>query len=203
MVSSDGVLEKSGKLFIIFHKLFSTFFLFIIKVLKVLDINMERKKIIELINAYKKELYGLDGNVEIAIEEVNTIDNMLREILKPKHIPSSPTFHMTDQQREKISQSCTGQRKSEATKERMRQNSRHFNVWQYDFEGNLVGIWESTQEAGRHGYNNSIISKCCRGIKKSAYGCKWSYKPLHEQERDIKVIVKQVVGDTEITIKKG
>ena len=35
-------------------------------------------------------------------------------------------------------------------------------VGQYDLDGNLVKLWESTQECGRNGFNSGNVSACCR-----------------------------------------
>lgn len=51
-------------------------------------------------------------------------------------------------------------------------------VYQYSKDGVLVGIWQSTNEAGRNGFDNSHIVACCRGKLKSHKGFKWSYTPL-------------------------
>ena len=51
-------------------------------------------------------------------------------------------------------------------------------VYQYSLDKELVAIWPSAAEAGRNGFNNSTISKCCRGIKKTHKGFIFSYVPL-------------------------
>lgn len=61
----------------------------------------------------------------------------------------------------------------------------HFNlssrkgkkVNQYDLEGKLINVFNSTQEAERL-FNNSLkdnIGACCRNQQKTAYGYKWKY----------------------------
>ena len=85
-----------------------------------------------------------------------------------------------------------GRKLSEKTKERMRQNSQRINVYQYTVEGELVAVWKSTREAARiGGYNNSAISKCCRGKRKTAGGYVWKYKPLGEEDIDISIHVEK------------
>lgn len=41
--------------------------------------------------------------------------------------------------------------------------------------GELVMVFQSTREAGRHGFNQSEVSKCCRGYSKSHKGYTWRY----------------------------
>lgn len=50
-------------------------------------------------------------------------------------------------------------------------------VLQYSLEGHFIKEWSSTREIQRKlGYDNSNISRCCRGICKQAYGYTWKYK---------------------------
>ena len=51
-------------------------------------------------------------------------------------------------------------------------------VYMYTMDGKLCGLWPSTNECGRHGFNQSHIAKCCNGKKyKKHRGFKWSYEP--------------------------
>lgn len=56
--------------------------------------------------------------------------------------------------------------------------SKSKTVYQYDLEGNLIKIWESTAECGRNGFNFGAVANCCRGIKKTYKNYKWSYRKL-------------------------
>lgn len=51
-------------------------------------------------------------------------------------------------------------------------------VLQYTKTGELVREWESTREAGRNGFDQSAVQKCCRGNTKlkSYKGYIWKYK---------------------------
>lgn len=54
-------------------------------------------------------------------------------------------------------------------------------VYQYDLRGRLVKVWKSLMEVSRElqlPWGN--IANCCRGTKyrHTAYGYKWSYKPI-------------------------
>lgn len=51
-------------------------------------------------------------------------------------------------------------------------------VYQYKKDRTLVGVWQSTAEAGRNGFDQSAISSCCNGNRKSHQGFIWSYYPL-------------------------
>lgn len=50
-------------------------------------------------------------------------------------------------------------------------------VYMYTLDSKLCGLWPSTKECGRHGFNDGHISSCCIGIKKTHKGFKWSYEP--------------------------
>ena len=51
-------------------------------------------------------------------------------------------------------------------------------VYQYTKDGQFVAKYESLHEVQRlFGYDNSTISACCNGKRKSAYGYIWSYNP--------------------------
>lgn len=41
--------------------------------------------------------------------------------------------------------------------------------------GELVMIFQSTCEAGRNGFNQSLVSECCRGKRKHHHGYEWFY----------------------------
>lgn len=50
-------------------------------------------------------------------------------------------------------------------------------VYQYTLDGEFVKEWPSANEVQRQtGWWQPIISSCCRGKKKSAYGYIWKYK---------------------------
>ena len=51
-------------------------------------------------------------------------------------------------------------------------------VYQYTTDGELVKVWNSTIECGNNGYNNSLVASCCRGLRKTHKGYRWSYEPL-------------------------
>ena len=54
-------------------------------------------------------------------------------------------------------------------------------VYQYDKNGTLVSIWESTNEVGRNGFNQGNVTSCCNGNRKSHKGFKWSYEEINQK----------------------
>jgi group I intron endonuclease len=75
-----------------------------------------------------------------------------------------------------------GKPKSEETKQRHSEailGEKHYKskrVYQYDLEGNFLGSFGSTEEAGRHlKKGGTNIRACARGDRKTAYEFKWSY----------------------------
>lgn len=56
------------------------------------------------------------------------------------------------------------------------------NVYQYDLDGNFIKRWDSTMQAARElGFNQQHIGACCRGIRKTHKGFKWSYQDERAQ----------------------
>lgn len=51
-------------------------------------------------------------------------------------------------------------------------------VFQYTLDNELIRVWESTNEAGRNGFNQGAVSTCCNGIRNTHKGYRWSYQPL-------------------------
>ena len=162
---------------------------------------MKREEAKEFIRRNIASLYEMEGDVQITIEELNTIDNILMEVYR-RNIPSGRTcVPMEESQRKKISDARLGVPLSDATKERIRQDSQRINVYQYNLEGDeLIAVWKSTREAARIlGVNNSSISKCCRGKRKTAGGFIWRYKPLGEDDVRISVRIEKVIRNEQPT----
>ena len=55
-------------------------------------------------------------------------------------------------------------------------NARKKTVCQYTLQGVLIKEWESAAEAGRNGFDNSNVSACVRGLRKTHKGYIWKYK---------------------------
>ena len=49
-------------------------------------------------------------------------------------------------------------------------------VLQISLSGDLIREWESVNECGRNGFNQSAVCRCCNGKQKTAYGFRWMYK---------------------------
>ena len=49
-------------------------------------------------------------------------------------------------------------------------------VLQLTKSGDLIREWESTQECGRNGFNQSAVWRCCNGKQKTHKGFCWMYK---------------------------
>lgn len=49
-------------------------------------------------------------------------------------------------------------------------------VIQLSLDGELIREWESTQECGRNGFDQSHVSACCRGELKTHKGFRWEYE---------------------------
>ena len=77
---------------------------------------------------------------------------------------------MSDETKEKISKANKGKKPT----------NNNFRILQLDDSGNVLNEFDTITEA----YEKlkkplaSHISQCCRGIRKTAYGYKWSYKEL-------------------------
>lgn len=49
-------------------------------------------------------------------------------------------------------------------------------IAQYNFKGSLLKVWNGTSEITKIlGYENSAISKCCKGNQQSAHNFTWKY----------------------------
>ena len=71
-----------------------------------------------------------------------------------------------------------GTRNERMKKTLTNRKDRSKKVYQYDFRGNLIKIWDSTMEASRNGFNFRNISACCLGNRKTHKGFIWSYTEL-------------------------
>lgn len=89
--------------------------------------------------------------------------------------------HHSEESRQKMSESR--QNVSNETRQKMseaRLGEKHYKskrVYQYDIDSTFIDSFGSVGEAGRHlnKTDGSIIAKCARGERKTAYNYKWSY----------------------------
>lgn len=99
------------------------------------------------------------------------------EETKKKLSESHTGKHFSEEHRNKLSESHTGNHHSEDTKKRMAETKGINGILQYSIDGEFIAEYPSTREASRQiGCDNSSISKCCKGTRKSAGGFIWKYK---------------------------
>ncbi|AGE59601.1 GIY-YIG catalytic domain-containing endonuclease [Acanthocystis turfacea Chlorella virus OR0704.3] len=92
----------------------------------------------------------------------------------------------TDEVKQKISESLTGRTLTDEHTQNISdshkgdKNHRSKTVYQYDFKDTYVKSFVSSEDAARslNKKFSSSISECARGIRKSAYGFKWSFTEL-------------------------
>lgn len=51
-------------------------------------------------------------------------------------------------------------------------------VYQYTLDGELIDVYPSIHAVENNSYNCKNVSKCCRGLRNTAYGYKWYFNPL-------------------------
>lgn len=49
-------------------------------------------------------------------------------------------------------------------------------VYQYTLDNKLIKIWNSASDTDEYGYSQGTVSACCRGVRKTHKGYKWSYE---------------------------
>ena len=95
----------------------------------------------------------------------------------------SGNYERTEETKTKMSESHIGKHLSEDTKRKMSEAHKgkiYANtkpILQFSKSGELIAEYSSLTEASRQtGCNNSHISSCCKGERKSAGGFIWKYK---------------------------
>ena len=98
---------------------------------------------------------------------------------------NNPNFgkHHSEETRKKMSEAQTGKHLSEETRKKISEArtgkiyASTKSVVQYSKEGEFIAEYNSVMEASRQtGCDNSSISKCCNGTRKSTGGFIWKYK---------------------------
>lgn len=159
---------------------------------------MRRNEIEQAINHILEGLETVgEGEYEVQIKEATTDLRVFNDAFDEGAGMHEVlfTYSMPRERKEKISQSLSGKSLGNETKKRMRRNSNRANVFQYDMEGELVRVWPSVRAIEREkGYNNSLLSKCCRGLVSQAYGYRWAYSSISDElELDEKPIIIRIV----------
>ena len=141
--------------------------------------------------------YGLDNFKTDILEETNTREKAWE--LEEKYIKEYNTkypngYNITDggsgkkgtivfdKTRKKLSEKLKGLKRSDEFKKKISESLTNNakiskKVNQFDLDGNLIKVWESTKEAGRNGFDQSRIAELCRGSKrrKTHKGFIWKY----------------------------
>ena len=72
-----------------------------------------------------------------------------------------------------------GTHRSHETKRKIREAQKMHKVMQYNFEGELIRIWDCMTDAGRElNIDISNILKCCKGKRRNAGGFIWKYDDI-------------------------
>ena len=149
------------------------------------DLDEREEYYISLYNTINNGYNCESGGHENKIVSDETKDKM-SDAKKGKYCgENSPLYgkHLTDEHKRKISEARKGEKhpmygkhRDDATKDKIR--LRHNKaVVQYTKEGEFVAEYESALIAKeKTGINNRHIGACCRGMRKSAGGFKWTFK---------------------------
>ena len=94
--------------------------------------------------------------------------------------------HHSEESKQKISESMTGEKAywygkhfSEEHKNKISSSMGINGILQFSKDGEFIAEYPSIMEASRQtGCNNSHISSCCKGERKSAGGFIWKYKKI-------------------------
>lgn len=96
--------------------------------------------------------------------------------------PGTNGFKASEETRKKLSQKLSGLKRTNEFKKKVSQSltnhpDKSKKVYQYDLDGNLIKVWESTKEVGRNGFDQSRVAELCRGSnrRKTHKGFIWKY----------------------------
>ena len=155
------------------------------------DLNKHEKWMINLMETLTPNGYNLiegGGNGGKRSEETR------RKMSKPKNDETKKKISeaklgilKNDETKKRMSKAHLGTTRTKETKQKISEstkgekNHKSKKVYQYDLDGNLLGSFGSTEEAGRYLVKGgSKISECARGNPryKTAGGFKWSYNQI-------------------------
>ena len=71
---------------------------------------------------------------------------------------------------------CNHGTRNERISKALTNGIRSKKVLQLSLSGELIREWESTQECGRNGFNQSAVWRCCNGKKPQYKGFRWEYE---------------------------
>lgn len=145
----------------------------------------------------ERNKYGLENFKTEILEETNTREKAWE--LEEKYIKEYNTkypngYNITDggsgkknvivfdKTRKKISEKLKGFKRSDEFKKKISESLTNNakiskKVNQFDLNGNLIKVWESTREVGRNGFDQSRVAEICRGSnrRKTHKGFIWKY----------------------------
>jgi group I intron endonuclease len=75
----------------------------------------------------------------------------------------------------KVNPNRLGVKLNQKTKNKIGKANSKLPVYQFDFNGNLIKVWDSVSQAEKHFNNGKIIYKCVQNKSNTAYGYIWSY----------------------------
>ena len=70
-----------------------------------------------------------------------------------------------------------------ATRNERMAKTKSKKVLQLSLTGELIKEWESTQECGRNGFNQSNVAACCRGEQKTHKGFRWMFAEDYKEKQ--------------------
>ena len=160
--------------------------------------HMSEEAKIKISNANRGRIFSEEHKKKLALAKIG---KQLSEEQKRKIGEKLKDKKLSEEHRRKISEARKGIKFSDETKNKLsciarqrppmseitrkklsmsqlNNEKKSKKVFQYTLDGKLVKVWESTMDCDRNGYCSPKVSSCCRGLRKTHKGYKWSYEPL-------------------------